>query len=120
RAPRWPGHWASRSAAGRPPTPPSATRGGGWRRAGARGARWAGAARGSVARVGEAAGSAAAAAGLWQLLLAHIAGRWAAMVGVPPEGRGVVAGPAADQLAQALGREAERLRGEGRVGGHLG
>jgi hypothetical protein len=65
------------------------------------------------ARLGEAAaGSGDAADGLWQLLLAHIARRWAAMVGVPPEGRGVVAGPAADQLAQALARETERLREE--------
>jgi len=66
------------------------------------------------ARLGEAAGAGSgdAADGLWQLLLAHVARRWAAMVGVPPEGRGVVAGPAADQLAQALARETERLREE--------
>ncbi|HKE72816.1 MAG TPA: hypothetical protein VKB57_04345, partial [Acidimicrobiales bacterium] len=50
--------------------------------------------------------------GLWQLLLAHVARRWGAMVGVPPDGRGVVAGPPADQLAQALSREIERLREE--------
>lgn len=50
--------------------------------------------------------------GLWLLLLAHIARRWAAVVGVPPEGRAVVAGPAGAQLAEALNREVERLREE--------
>jgi hypothetical protein len=50
--------------------------------------------------------------GLWQLLLAHIARRWAAVVGVPPDGRTVVAGPAGAQLAEALTREVERLREE--------
>jgi cell division protein FtsB len=50
--------------------------------------------------------------GLWQLLLAHVARRWGAMVGVPPDGRGVVAGPPAEQLAEALSREIERLREE--------
>ena len=68
----------------------------------------------------EAARAAAAAAaargadgdGLWHLLLAHVARRWGAMVGVPPEGRAVVAGPPADQLAEALAREIERLREE--------
>ncbi|HET6954885.1 MAG TPA: hypothetical protein VFI47_31275, partial [Acidimicrobiales bacterium] len=50
--------------------------------------------------------------GLWHLLLAHIARRWAAVAGVPPEGRGVTPGPPADQLAQALARETERLREE--------
>jgi type II secretory pathway pseudopilin PulG len=50
--------------------------------------------------------------GLWQLLLAHLTRRWAAMVGVPPEGRTVTAGPGGAQLAEALSREVERLREE--------
>jgi hypothetical protein len=50
--------------------------------------------------------------GLWQLLLANVARRWAAVVGVPPEGRTVVAGPPGAQLAEALNREVERLREE--------
>lgn len=50
--------------------------------------------------------------GLWDLLLAHVARRWAAVVGVPPGNRDMVEGAAADQLAQALGREVERLREE--------
>jgi hypothetical protein len=50
--------------------------------------------------------------GLWQLLLAHLTRRWAAMVGVPPEGRTVVAGSGGAQLAEALSREVERLREE--------
>jgi hypothetical protein len=54
----------------------------------------------------------AAEAGLWDVLLAHITRRWAAVVGVPPENRGVLDGPTAEQLAQALGRETERLREE--------
>jgi hypothetical protein len=50
--------------------------------------------------------------GLWLLLLAHVARRWGSVVGVPPEGRSVVAGPASAQLAEALAREVERLREE--------
>jgi hypothetical protein len=75
------------------------------------------AAEADAAAARAAAEAAAAAAdgdddGLWHLLLAHVARRWGAMVGVPPEGRAVVAGPAADQLAEALAREIERLREE--------
>jgi hypothetical protein len=75
------------------------------------------AAEADAASARAAAEAAAAAAdghddGLWHLLLAHVARRWGAMVGVPPEGRAVVAGPAADQLAEALAREIERLREE--------
>jgi hypothetical protein len=50
--------------------------------------------------------------GLWRLLLAHVARRWGSVVGVPPEGRAVVSGPASAQLAEALTREVERLREE--------
>ncbi|HEX5366345.1 MAG TPA: hypothetical protein VFW63_06765 [Acidimicrobiales bacterium] len=50
--------------------------------------------------------------GLWRLLLAHVARRWAAVVGVPPDGRGVHAQDPDDQLVEALGRETERLREE--------
>jgi hypothetical protein len=50
--------------------------------------------------------------GLWRLLLAHVARRWGSVVGVPPEGRSVVDGPASAQLAEALSREVERLREE--------
>lgn len=53
-----------------------------------------------------------AEAGLWHLLLTHITRRWAAVVGVPPDGRTIAEGAWADQLAQALGRETERLREE--------
>jgi hypothetical protein len=49
--------------------------------------------------------------GLWDLLLAHITRRWASVVGVPPANRHMATG-AADQIAQALTREAERLREE--------
>lgn len=70
-------------------------------------------------KLAEASAAAAASAvdgdggdGLWLLLLAHVARRWGAMVGVPPEGRAVVSGPPADQLAEALAREIERLREE--------
>ena len=54
----------------------------------------------------------AADAGLWHLLLAHVTRRWAAVVGVPPGNRHMVEGASADQLAQALSREVERLREE--------
>lgn len=50
--------------------------------------------------------------GLWHLLLAHVTRRWAAVVGVPPDGRTVIDGAPARQLAQALERETERLREE--------
>jgi len=60
----------------------------------------------------DAAGEDGVDDGLWHLLLAHIARRWAAVAGVPPEGRAVSPGPPADQLAQALARETERLREE--------
>jgi hypothetical protein len=49
--------------------------------------------------------------GLWDLLLAHITRRWASVVGVPPANRHIATGPA-DQITQALTREAERLREE--------
>ncbi len=51
-------------------------------------------------------------AGVWHLLLAHITRGWAAVVGVPPAHRHLVPGPTAAQIAQALTREAERLREE--------
>lgn len=51
-------------------------------------------------------------AGLWDLLLAHVTRRWAAVVGVPPDGRTVLGGAPAAQLTQALARETERLREE--------
>ena len=50
--------------------------------------------------------------GLWNLLLAHVTRRWAAVVGVPPDGRSVLDGDPAAQLTQALAREIERLREE--------
>ena len=50
--------------------------------------------------------------GLWNLLLAHVTRRWAAVVGVPPDGRSVLGADPAAQLAQALARETERLREE--------
>jgi hypothetical protein len=50
--------------------------------------------------------------GVWLLLLAQIARRWGAMVGVPPAGRAVTDGSAADQLREAVARETERLREE--------
>ena len=50
--------------------------------------------------------------GIWYLLLGHVARRWAAVVGVPPDGRGVVNGPARAQLTEAVSREVERLREE--------
>lgn len=55
---------------------------------------------------------AAREAGLWHLLLGHVTRRWAAVVGVPPENRHMIEGDTAGQLAQALAREAERLREE--------
>jgi len=60
----------------------------------------------------DAATAGTGAEGLWQLLLAHLTRRWAAMVGVPPEGRTVTSGPGGAQLAEALSREVERLREE--------
>jgi hypothetical protein len=50
--------------------------------------------------------------GVWLLLLAHIARRWGAMVGVPLASRAVTSGSGADQLAEAVARETERLREE--------
>ena len=49
--------------------------------------------------------------GLWDLLLAHVTRRWASVVGVPPPHRHMATGTA-DQITQALTREAERLREE--------
>jgi hypothetical protein len=60
----------------------------------------------------DAASAGTGVEGLWQLLLAHLTRRWAAMVGVPPEGRTVTSGPGGAQLAEALSREVERLREE--------
>ena len=51
-------------------------------------------------------------AGVWHLLLAHVTRRWAAVVGAPPGSREMVDGGAAEQLAQAIAREVERLREE--------
>lgn len=51
-------------------------------------------------------------AGLWELVLANVTRRWAAVVGVPPDRRSVAAGTPAEQLAEALTREIERLREE--------
>jgi hypothetical protein len=48
----------------------------------------------------------------WAILLATLARRWAGVVGAPPEARGVRSGTVSEQLAEALGREAERLREE--------
>jgi hypothetical protein len=50
--------------------------------------------------------------GLWRLLLANVTRRWAAVVGVPPDGRAIEDGPVDAQLHQALVREVERLREE--------
>lgn len=50
--------------------------------------------------------------GLWQLLLAHVTRRWAAVVGVPPDGRALRAATPDDQFVEALTRETERLREE--------
>jgi hypothetical protein len=65
-----------------------------------------------AATVAPAAGGDGHDDGLWHLFLSHIARRWAAVVGVPPEGRAVTAATAYDQLTQALARETERLREE--------
>ena len=48
----------------------------------------------------------------WAILLAILARRWAGVVGVPPEARGVRSGTVSEQLEEAMGREAERLREE--------
>lgn len=50
--------------------------------------------------------------GVWDLLLAHVTRRWAAVVGAPPGSRDMVDGGIAEQLAQAIAREVERLREE--------
>ncbi|HEX6423159.1 MAG TPA: hypothetical protein VFZ79_06745 [Acidimicrobiales bacterium] len=52
------------------------------------------------------------AAGVWHLLLAHVTRRWAAVVGAPPGSRDMADGGTAEQLAQAIAREVERLREE--------
>ncbi len=51
-------------------------------------------------------------AGLWHLLRAHVTRRWAAVVGVPPDGRTLADGGPGDQFVEALSRETERLREE--------
>jgi hypothetical protein len=48
----------------------------------------------------------------WAILLAILARRWAGVVGAPPDDRGVRSGTVSEQLEEALGREAERLREE--------
>ena len=48
----------------------------------------------------------------WAILLAILACRWAGVVGATPDDRGVRSGTVAEQLEEALGREAERLREE--------
>jgi hypothetical protein len=48
----------------------------------------------------------------WAILLAILARRWAGVVGATPDDRGVRSGTVAEQLEEALGREAERLREE--------
>jgi hypothetical protein len=50
--------------------------------------------------------------GRWMLLLAHIARRWAAVVGAPPDAREVALGAVSDQFAEGLSREVERVREE--------
>lgn len=50
--------------------------------------------------------------GRWMLLLAHIARRWAAVVGAPPEDREVTLGAVPAQFAEGLAREVERVREE--------
>jgi hypothetical protein len=55
------------------------------------------------------------AAACWELLIARVERQWAAGVAARPEERGLADRPA-DQLAQAVGRELERLREE--VGVH--
>lgn len=50
--------------------------------------------------------------GCWALLLADVERRWAAVVGAPPDGRGVHLGAVSDQLGEALTREVDRLREE--------
>ena len=64
---------------------------------------------GSVDGTSEASGVPGAT---WAILLATLARRWAGVVGALPEDRGVRSGTVAEQLAEALGREAERLREE--------
>lgn len=50
--------------------------------------------------------------GCWALLLADVTRRWAAVVGAPPELRGVHLGAVPDQLTEALTRDIDRLREE--------
>ena len=67
------------------------------------------------ALLGSVDGSAAAAdvpGATWAILLAILARRWAGVVGAPPDDRGVRSGTVSEQLEEALGREAERLREE--------
>lgn len=56
------------------------------------------------------------AAACWSLLLARVERQWAAGVAATPEERGLATGTAAAQLAEAVGRDLERLREE--VGVH--
>jgi hypothetical protein len=67
------------------------------------------------ALLGSVDGSAAASdvpGATWAILLAILARRWAGVVGAPPDDRGVRSGTVSEQLEEALGREAERLREE--------
>jgi hypothetical protein len=67
------------------------------------------------ALLGSVDGSAAASdvpGATWAILLAILARRWAGVVGAPPDDRGVSSGTVSEQLEEALGREAERLREE--------
>jgi hypothetical protein len=67
------------------------------------------------ALLGTVDGSAAASdvpGATWAILLAILARRWAGVVGAPPDDRGVRSGTVSEQLEEALGREAERLREE--------
>lgn len=50
--------------------------------------------------------------GRWMLLLAHIARRWAAVVGAPPDAGEVTLGAVSVQFAEGLAREVERVREE--------
>lgn len=62
--------------------------------------------------VDAAAGAQDVPGATWAILLATLARRWAGVVGAPPDARGITSGPVSEQLAEAVGREAERLREE--------